>query len=89
MHAGHLYPRRAGGMNLYFNEYAVHAQCYHCNINLGGNGAVYERKIREVYGTRMANHLYKLSNQVATFIWGAKEYEYLIQVYKEKTKQLG
>ena len=41
LHCGHYIPKKIGGNLLYFNELNVHCQCFHCNINLGGYGAMY------------------------------------------------
>ncbi len=45
MHAGHFIPKSVGGIALYFHEDNVHAQCYHCNINLGGSQYIYGLKL--------------------------------------------
>lgn len=54
MHSGHFIPKSVGGIALYFHEDNVHAQCYNCNINLGGNQYIYgiklgEDKVKELY----------------------------------------
>lgn len=51
LHAGHFLAKRCHGALLYFDPSNVHAQCYHCNINLGGNGPFYSLNLREKYGT--------------------------------------
>ena len=45
MHAGHFISKQIGGILLYFHEENVHAQCYNCNINLGGNQYQYGEKL--------------------------------------------
>jgi len=59
MHAGHFIPKSVGGMTLYFHEENVRAQCYHCNINLGGNQYIYGKKLG-----KKAEELYKLKNNI-------------------------
>src|SRR5574343_407265 len=55
MHAGHFVPKSVGGLSLYFHEDNVHAQCYNCNINLGGNKYEYGKRLGD-----KAEQLYKL-----------------------------
>ncbi len=38
IHAGHFIPDAVGGLALKFHEENVHAQCWNCNLNLGGWG---------------------------------------------------
>ena len=64
MQAGHCIPRASGGLMLYFDEINVHCQCYRCNINLGGNGAVYAQRIRDVYGDEAMDNLYTLRGRL-------------------------
>lgn len=49
-HTGHLWPKSALGAWLKYDLRVLRPQCYHCNINLGGNGAVYYRKMVEEMG---------------------------------------
>lgn len=45
MHAGHFISKAIGGVDLYFDEDNVHAQCYNCNINLSGNQYEYSLRL--------------------------------------------
>ena len=81
-HAGHCIPKGAGGLLLFFHEQNVHGQCFRCNINLGGNGAVYAQRIREVYGDEKMNEIYQLRGKIAK--WTVQDYEDLIEEYKQK-----
>lgn len=56
-HAGHFIPKSVCGLGLYFSELNVHAQCFHCNINLGGNGAEYYVRMVEKYGQEVVDDL--------------------------------
>lgn len=78
IHAGHFIPKSVGGLALYFHEDNVHACCYHCNINLGGNLYEYGMKL----GKRKVANLYKLKQQIV------KDFPYLekIEYYKDLTK---
>lgn len=59
-HAGHFISKAAGGLGLYFHEQNVHGQCYHCNINLGGNSYIFGQKL----GEKTCKELYALKNQI-------------------------
>jgi len=74
MHAGHFISKAAGGLALYFHEENVRAQCYHCNINLGGNQYEYSRRL----GKKKSEELYKLKQTIV------KDFPYLenIEYYK-------
>jgi len=82
MHAGHFITGATCPASLYFDERNVHAQCYHCNINLSGNWVIYERKMIERYGQETVDEL-KLKR---TLLMGEKLdtlwYEDKIQHYK-------
>lgn len=88
IHAGHYIPKSICGLALYFDERNVHAQCYHCNINLGGNGRIYERKMIEKYGQEIVNELDRIHNESHSnpFKIREEDYKQLIQDYKEKIK---
>lgn len=87
IHAGHFINKSIGGLGLYFHEQNVHAQCYHCNINLGGNGATYARRLEEVYGKELINELWQLKNQNLVQ-YRIEDYQRLINEYQEKVKGL-
>lgn len=55
MHAGHFISKAIGGVDLYFDEENVHAQCYNCNINLSGNQYEYSLRL----GKDLSEKLYK------------------------------
>lgn len=78
MHAGHFIPKSVGGLALYFHEDNVHACCYHCNINLGGNLYEYGMKL----GKERVDALYKLKQTIV------KDFPYpeLIEKYKKLVK---
>ncbi len=82
IHAGHFVPKSVGGVDLYFDEQNVHAQCYNCNINLGGNQYVYSQKL----GPKVAAALYKRKGVFQK--WNEFKYMKMIELYKEKTANL-
>ncbi len=57
MHAGHFITGATCSAQLYFDEKNVHAQCYHCNINLSGNWVMYEKFMLQKYGEAVVNEL--------------------------------
>lgn len=56
---GHLIPSGACGAYLRCDLRNLRIQCYHCNINLGGNGAIYYRKMVEEVGKKATEQLFK------------------------------
>jgi len=60
MQAGHFIPKKKGNA-IYFIEENIHPQCYQCNINLGGYGAMYTRFMLETYGQEKIDELLDLA----------------------------
>jgi hypothetical protein len=82
MHAGHFIPKSVGGIALYFNEDNVHACCYHCNINLGGNLYEYGLKL----GKEKCDELYRIKGQInkVDTNWYLDKIEYYKKLVKEE-----
>lgn len=78
MHAGHFISKAIGGNELYFHEENVHAQCYNCNINLGGNQYIYGKLLGKT-----ADKLYKIKNGIMAK-WTPQVYLEKIKLYEEK-----
>ena len=76
MHCGHFIPKSVGGITLYFNEENNHAQCYNCNINLGGNQWEYGKRL----GEETVARLQKLKQTYAK--WSIEDYLEKIKHYK-------
>lgn len=87
MQAGHYIPKSIGRLSLYFHEQNVHCQCYRCNINLGGNGALYGFRILEVYGQEVYDELHRLQKHGHRKII-ILEYQILTKSYEAKVKWL-
>lgn len=70
-HAGHFIPKSICGLGLYFDTLNVHCQCYRCNINLGGNGAVYYVNMVKKYGQEVVDDLMRRKDQehIQTLNW--------------------
>lgn len=74
-HAGHLFP--AGQHNVIrFEPKNVSSQCYHCNMNLGGNGAAFAQTFIDRYGVEEFMRLSERSKVMKQ--WRAPELEELI-----------
>ena len=66
MQAGHFIPKKKGNA-VYFVEENIHPQCYQCNINLGGYGAMYNRFMLETYGQEKIDELLALAQTKLKF----------------------
>ena len=56
---GHCLPSGACGAFLRYDLRNLRIQCYHCNINLGGNGAEYVRRLTKEVGKKEVDKLFK------------------------------
>ncbi len=81
IHAGHFIPKSVGGIALYFHEENVHAQCYNCNINLGGNQYVYGEKL----GKKKVEELRRIQQQITKVdeLWYLCQIEIYTRLYEE------
>lgn len=80
---GHWLPK--GGYSYhYFTEDNTRPQCYHCNINLSGNSAVFERNLKAEIGEDRVDEIFNTRHlsEKRNIIW----YEELIEHYKQKIK---
>lgn len=59
---GHFLPKGACGAYLKYDLRNLRPQCYHCNINLGGYGAEYYRRLVETEGKEYIDKLYADKN---------------------------
>ncbi len=78
-HTSHLIPKAACGANLKYDLRNLRITCYHCNINLGGNGAEFLRKMIVREGQDYVDKLYD-DKKVLTN--AHQHYELLIEKYK-------
>lgn len=80
---GHFIPSGACGAFLRYDLRNLRIQCYHCNINLGGFGAEYYKRMVAEVGQKAVNKLFKDKNNSvkATDHYAKliKEYELLIE----------
>jgi 5-methylcytosine-specific restriction endonuclease McrA len=85
MQAGHFIPKKKGNA-VYFVEENIAPQCYQCNINLGGYGAMYNKYMLETYGQEKIDELLKLAQTTIKFtVSDLKEIE---TEYKEALERL-
>lgn len=56
-HTGHMWPKAALGAYLKYDMRVLRPQCYNCNINLGGNGAVFYAKMLAEIGSEAMEQL--------------------------------
>ena len=80
---GHFLPSGACGAFLRYDLRNLRIQCYHCNINLGGNGAEYYQRMVTEVGQKKVNQLFKdkqksvkATDHYAKLI---KEYELIVE----------
>ena len=78
---GHFIANSVGGALLRYNLKNLRIQCFYCNINLGGNGAVFYRNMVAREGQKYVDDLFALKNQTVKasdhFIQLLAEYENL------------
>jgi hypothetical protein len=83
-HAGH-YLTTAAKPQLRFNELNVHKQCSQCNLFLSGNVARYKARLWQKIGTDAVE---ALENDNTKARYRAEDYRKIIQIYKQKLKEL-
>lgn len=81
-HAGHFIAGSICGVSLYFSEINVNGQCYFCNINLGGNGALYALSLQRKYGIDIIEKLNKQRLDHKSEQWTHEMLDYIIKKYE-------
>ncbi len=79
-HTGHLWPKAALGAYLKYDLRVLRPQCYHCNINLGGNGAVFYAKMLQENGPEYMMQL-EMEKQISVKAYD--HYTKLLEEYKQ------
>lgn len=79
-HTGHMIPKAALGAYLKYDLRLLRPQCFNCNINLGGNGAVFIEKMRKVEGNRYVN---KILSDRNISVKAVEHYEMIYEKYKK------
>jgi hypothetical protein len=81
-HTGHMWPKASLPASLKYDLRILRPQCYHCNINLGGNGAVfYARMLKEIGPKKMQ----KMEQERQTLV---KAYDHYLRLIDDYTKIL-
>lgn len=84
-HTGHLFPKASVSAYLKYDLRILRPQCYFCNINLGGNGAeFYRRMMVEIGPTAMSELILDRQKSVKAY----DHYQSLIPKYQEILKSL-
>lgn len=78
-HTGHLWAKASLGAWLKYDLRVLRSQCYHCNINLGGNGAVYYRKMLDELGR---DYMDALEKERQITVKAYDHYEKILEEYK-------
>ena len=77
---GHFIPNSVGGALLRYNLNNLRLQCYYCNINLGGNGSEFYRRLVKEQSQEYVDDLFKLKGQTTKAI---DHYTTLLDEYKQ------
>jgi len=84
-HTGHFIPSASGGATLRYHPNNLRVQCYNCNINLGGNGAEFYRKMVASLGKKQTEKLFVLKQK--TIKADSIFYSKMIELYKAGNEQ--
>jgi hypothetical protein len=84
LQAGHFIPGRHN--SILFDERNCHAQCYRCNMHLGGNTTEYWPVMQERYGDDVIEELRCLDKQSKKYTY--EDLKELVERYKEKIEHL-
>jgi hypothetical protein len=79
-HTGHFIPSAACGAFLRYDLRNLRVQCYFCNINLGGNGTAFYRRLVEDEGQEYVDQLFRDKQKIVKAdIWF---YQNLVDEYQ-------
>lgn len=84
-HTGHFLPKGSCGAFLKYDLRNLRPQCYNCNINLGGNGAEFMRRMLIREGEKTVQEIFEDRNKV---IKGLDHYLFLTEKYKIMVEEL-
>lgn len=83
MGGGHYKPAGACGLNYYFSEINVNAQCTYCNLTLQGDQVNYRARLVEKYGEAVVQDIDNNYHKPTINF----PFEEKIEYYKNKVKQ--
>lgn len=78
-HTGHMLAKASLGAFLKYDLRLLRPQCYHCNINLGGMGAVFIETMRQIEGSDYVDQIMK-DRQIT--VKAMDHYVQLLEEYK-------
>ena len=81
-HTAHFLPKASCGSYLKYDLRNLRVCCYNCNINLGGNGAEFYRRMVEREGQEYVDTLFSDKQK------NIKAYDYFIQLCEEYKSML-
>jgi len=79
-HTAHFIPNAACGAFLRFDLRNLRRCCYYCNVNLGGNGSMYYRRLVETEGQEYVDQLFKDKNKIVN------AYDHYLKLLEEYRK---
>lgn len=79
-HTGHGIPKASCGASLKYDLRILRPQCYHCNINLGGNGGEFYRRMVIEMGQEHVDQIYQDKQKT---VKAYDHYLTLIESYKK------
>lgn len=80
-HTGHGYPKGSLGAAMKYDLRILRPQCYNCNINLGGMGAVFWRHLESQIGLEESELLYELCQESRRV--SIKAHDYYLRLLEE------
>ena len=85
-HTAHLIPRSTCGAFLKYDLRNLRPCCYHCNINLGGNGAIFYRRMVETEGQKYVDDIFKDKEKIVV---ASEHYQKLLIEYDKRAISTG
>lgn len=87
-HTGHLIPSSVCGAHLRYDLRNLHSNCYKCNVQCGGNGAMYYRALERKYGKTFVEKIFLEKNKsIKADILFYEDKIYEFESYKTMTKR--
>jgi hypothetical protein len=78
-HTAHFIPKAACGAFLKYSLLNLRICCYHCNINLGGNGGEFYRRLIRDEGQEYVDQLFRDKQRI---VKAYDHYSMLLEQYK-------
>lgn len=81
-HTGHFIPSSTCGAFLRYDLRNLHSSCYNCNINLGGNGALFLIALENKYGRSFVDKVIQDKQKIikADIIFYEQKKEELVKI---------